>query len=193
MSLSPSPQQWLILAAFAVVAIFLLFARRRAHVPRQAAKNTRQESADVDLRHLEQVRGDIEKLLVQLDRLSTGMNEQLEKKNAELRDAVKDADQRIFALRALVQVSRIGEEEACDDAPSAASSVIAKPAAPARSATTDLQPPPYGMQSRADARTQRIYDLADQGLTPREIAQRLEDHVGEVDLILQLRSAANRL
>lgn len=40
----------------------------------------------------------------------------------------------------------------------------------------------------ADPLAQRIFDLADEGLTPVQIAQRLDQHTGKVELILALRS-----
>jgi hypothetical protein len=39
----------------------------------------------------------------------------------------------------------------------------------------------------ADAQKRAIYDLADQGLTPEEIAGRLGQHAGKVELVLALR------
>ncbi|MFN0132091.1 MAG: hypothetical protein ACKVW3_06115 [Phycisphaerales bacterium] len=40
----------------------------------------------------------------------------------------------------------------------------------------------------ADPLMQRIFDLADEGLSPVQIAQRLDQHTGKVQLILALRS-----
>jgi hypothetical protein len=41
----------------------------------------------------------------------------------------------------------------------------------------------------ADPVTRRVYELADDGLPPVEIARELDEHVGKVELILALRSA----
>lgn len=41
----------------------------------------------------------------------------------------------------------------------------------------------------ADPQTIRIYRLADEGRSPMEIAQELDEHVGKVELILALRKA----
>jgi hypothetical protein len=43
------------------------------------------------------------------------------------------------------------------------------------------------VQDDVDPVTRRVYGLADQGLTPVEIAGRLEEQVGKVELILALR------
>src|SRR5260370_88548 len=82
---SISPQQWLILLSFAIVAIFLLLAKWRT----RPASRSRQVEQEANPRELAQVRSDLEQLLAQLDRLSTKMNQQLDQKNAELQDAVK--------------------------------------------------------------------------------------------------------
>ena len=40
----------------------------------------------------------------------------------------------------------------------------------------------------SDPLTRQIYEMADQGTTPVEIAQQLDEQVGKVELILALRS-----
>ena len=46
-----------------------------------------------------------------------------------------------------------------------------------------------GNDEGADPATRQIYELADQGLEPVEIARRLDQHLGKVQLILALRRA----
>jgi hypothetical protein len=43
--------------------------------------------------------------------------------------------------------------------------------------------------AEAEALAQHIFRLADAGLTPAEIAQRLGQHTGKVELIIALRNA----
>jgi hypothetical protein len=50
-------------------------------------------------------------------------------------------------------------------------------------------PPPPAQAGRAtDPLTRQIYELADEGQTPVEIARRLDEQVGKVELILALRA-----
>jgi len=56
------------------------------------------------------------------------------------------------------------------------------------SASARAQPhPPAEPERPADPISRDVYDLADQGLPPIEIAQRLSEGVGKVELILALR------
>jgi DNA-binding NarL/FixJ family response regulator len=160
----------------------------------------------------------MERLLLELDRLSSSMNRQLDECHGRLQDAIKDADQRVFALRTLVKAVQERPEGASGAAsathPAMARTQVAnlynvesQPGShtpPSRSASSDDAASAGGAGSKlgaasvakassmepVDPRTRRIYELADQGLTAREIARRLEDHVGEVELILHLRELA---
>lgn len=62
----------------------------------------------------------------------------------------------------------------------------------AASPTRDEPDPPPDDEPRqamaGDPLAQRIFDLADEGLSPVQIAQRLDQHTGKVELILALRS-----
>jgi hypothetical protein len=55
---------------------------------------------------------------------------------------------------------------------------------------TPVAPPPPS--DRTDPRHERIYALADQGLSPRDIARELGRPTGEIELILALRPQAAR-
>jgi hypothetical protein len=158
---SVSPQQWVILGAIGLVAAVVLVAKARRRPldapPRESRRldSTNQRSAEI--------RDDMERLLKELSRLSDSIDKQLDGKLEELKAAARDADQRISALRILVQASRPSQ------------------AGEARNVAASADLP--------DPRAEKIYRLADEGLAPIQIAQRLNERVGEVELILNLRSA----
>lgn len=56
----------------------------------------------------------------------------------------------------------------------------------------DSGPTPIGAAMPTDPLTRRIYELADGGASAREIATRLDEPIGKVELILALRSAPVR-
>lgn len=90
---------------------------------------------------------------------------QLDNKAARIEQLLQDADERI---RKLERMQRIERKRAS--------------AEPER--TSDLT-----LGHEPDPVTNRVYELADQGEKPVEIAKQLNQHVGQVELILALRRA----
>lgn len=171
---SPTVQQWGVLALLAALFIIWIVARWKARPLDDSSRRFRREIESAN-RQTDEVRRDLATLLSELERLSTKITTQLDDKYARLQDAIRDADQRIFALRALHQaITAHANSESTERAP---------PIAP----PVELQSPPE--ESSLSARVQA---LADQGLTPLEIAGRVEHPIGEVQLILNLRAAASR-
>ncbi|MBI5763927.1 MAG: hypothetical protein HZA51_10425 [Planctomycetes bacterium] len=159
-SITPSPQQWAVLALLGFVGLAIVVARWRSR-PLDGSPTQYRREIDSANRETGQIRDDMERLLLELETLSTRLNTQLDQKHAQLQESIRDADQRIFALRALVQAARSGEP-------------------------TVMSPPPL---SREESRKARIYELSEKGMTTLEIARQMEQPVGEVELILNLRRA----
>ena len=120
----------------------------------------------------------MEQLLVELERLSRDINAQIDTKFAKLERSIADADKRIPALRILIDEAKKLLDEST---PAAAHSPAAPTAAPA---------PADGRDLAHDERHRRVYELADQDKTPMQIASELDQTVGEVELILNLRRSA---
>jgi hypothetical protein len=119
----------------------------------------------VPVSHLAQQRAverEMSQVLVELSEMARQITAQLDSRAARLEALIQEADQKIARLNG--QTPENGPHMMIQPP---------KPAAP---------PPP------ADSRYQAIYDLADQGLTPRDIAARLEQPRGEIELILALRA-----
>ncbi len=120
------------------------------------------------------MRGDLEELMVEIEQLSKRFATQLNAKSIELEQLIEEADQRIAQLQ----------------------QVRGQPGSAVRDTLTmDAYSPSPGSGSPAsqtpadDPLTKSVYELADQGLTPEQIAQRVGEHVGKVELILALRNA----
>jgi len=155
-SMQVSGQQWMILLGLLGLVTAVAITMWRGKPLPDSPRARRRDFASPE-RTTAQIRDDLETLLVEVQKLSDRLERRLDEKNTAIQDAIKDADQRIFAMRALVQAMR-------ENPPAAAAT-----------------PNPV------DERTQRIYDLADQGRAAIEIAQKLEEPLGEVELILNLR------
>ena len=109
------------------------------------------------------MRRDLEALMVELQELSRKISAEIDTRFVKLEAAMRDADRRIAVLNRLSR----GQE--------------AGPVADALP-TGDSAP---GVE--ADSRHQVVYELADAGFGPVEIARDLGKTPGEVELILNLR------
>jgi hypothetical protein len=92
------------------------------------------------------------------------LSAQLDNKARRLEVLIREADQRIALL---ADGTRDGRR------------------APAAPATRDTDPP--AAPAPLDPLTRSVYEHADSGLSPLEIAQQLDEQVGKVELILALR------
>jgi hypothetical protein len=155
-NLSPSPQQWALLICLAGAAL-IYYAWRRRGSPPWGRITGREEVIDP---RVDSLRDDLSRLLKELEELSARLDQQLAVRHQSVQEAIRDADQRIKALRLLVHAACVKNGGHPGDTP--------------------------------DMRTRRIYELADRGLSATEIARRLEEPAGEVDLILNLRTEAER-
>jgi hypothetical protein len=124
------------------------------------------------------VERDMSNLLVELSEMARQMTAQLDTRAAKLELLLKEADERIALLRSGggVQPDSAGSTEV----PHALDGVIVE--ARASSVSTRLPEP------KMDPRHAQVYDLADGGLSPPEIARQLGRPSGEIELILALRA-----
>jgi hypothetical protein len=110
-----------------------------------------------------QLRRDLESLIMELQELSRKISAEIDTRFAKLEAALQDADRRIAVLNRLTR--QTGES-------------AAKPS-PSASTVRGSDSP--------EERYTAIYELADVGFTPVEIARDLGRTPGEVELILNLR------
>jgi len=198
----PSPQQWAIFAGLAtfVLLTIVLALRRKSD---EASSRLHRRELDAANRQAVAIRQDMAELLSELRALSERIDRQLDDKCGELRGAIEEADRRIASLSELIGSSQRAGGVAATSGQS--------PVLRGRSAMNDSAPQPDPVHTRLeepiadpcmsavenaasdpDVRAGRIHRLADQGLTAPEIARRLEEPLGEVELILNLRNACDR-
>jgi len=172
-----STQQYALIAAL-VLALFVLF--RIGRQPRQGSPKAYRREIDAATARTTATKKDMEQLMIQLDELARTINSQIDTKFARLEHSIREADRRIAALRILLDAAR--------SAGASLGHAELLPACKEADATTANAAPENG--ASPGSRNQRIYELADKGLNSVDIARQLDEYVGEVDLILNLRAAA---
>lgn len=180
--------EYLFIIAGILFAILLLqfFGRRKRRgrsfaesLPRPSSKRTVSQAPGIPLRERAGISSDMRELLVELQELSRTINAQMDTKFARLESSVRSADRRIADLERLI---RRAERVPAVDVTVGEPGPETLPAA---------QSAPADVSAGDDEKKESIYKLADDGSTPREIAQQLQLNTGEVELILALRDKQN--
>jgi hypothetical protein len=154
-------------ALLLVVTLWLLWASRRKL--KQQARQPKRSSPQREPPALapgskEQMRRDLESLIAELEQLSRKISAEIDTRFAKLEAAMHDADRRIAALHRLTK----------QGAAQGGQSPLPREAGP--------------VSDRPEDRYTLIYELADVGFSPVEIARDLGRTPGEVELILNLRN-----
>jgi hypothetical protein len=160
-----SPRVW-IFFALAMLALFYMAVLRP--MMRRKKDPLERGSGFSSLSQQRAVERQMQNLLVELSEMSRQITAQLDTRSAKLELLIKEADEKIAALK------RLGASEA-----SAPASPILEDPEPAGS----LPPAPVEIDPRHAA----VYSLADEGRDIGEIATTLGRPRGEVELILALR------
>lgn len=157
--------------AITMIAAGLLLHYRKKRAQNFANSVTPHEQIDRN-RQMRGVKGDLEDLMVEIEQLAKRFATQLDAKTFELEDLLQQADRRIAELKRLHQQdmpSTQGEGDA---------NTLPTPVAP-------IEPEPIFPE---DPLARSVYQLADEGMEPMQIAQQLEEHIGKIELILALRA-----
>lgn len=168
------------LAALVVASIVVFLASRRQRRPEPLARTPRRDP-DVPAADVRAIQGDLANLIAELESLSERLSADAAARQEQLHALIAQADERIAALQNQL------------NAPAARAGVpMPKPATglgPLPSLRSIVAPAsrPAAATTGADDRHGAIYALADEGLTPVEIAQRVGQRIGEIELILNLR------
>jgi cell division protein FtsN len=129
-----------------------------------------------------EARGSLEAVMVETQELTRVCAAQMENRVTRLEQLLLRADERIAHLEALLRAS--GQTPpASEPAPSQRPTVETRSPAPF---TPPVATPPPA--DAADPLARRVYELADAGRSPVDIAQSLDEHPGKVELILALRT-----
>lgn len=121
-------------------------------------------------------------LIAEARRLSDQLADRFDGRAEELAGLLQEADTRIVRLERVLNTARAPTPEHDPEALSAAAAQVA--GRPPR--TTNIIEPAMAAHG-GDPMAGEIYRLSDEGLPPVEIATRLGQHTGKVELILALR------
>jgi hypothetical protein len=158
----------LVLAVVCLTAVMLATRRRIRDSQRTPSHTARRQFAQ----HREQSRSirDVEQVMLELDQLSRQIHGRIDTKLARLETLIRDADQRIEKLTRLADKAD---------------------GRPRFEITLDEEQPREQQSDNPatlnDERHADVFQLADDGSSPFEIAQKLGRPVGEIELILALR------
>ena len=165
---------WIAIAVGILTVVYVTLVRP---LRQKKAKDPLEESpVRTSLAQRRAVERDMSNLLVELSEMARQMTAQLDTRAAKLELLLKEADERIAALRSMGRDSAVSAMAAT--AAERLEGVIAEARAPLGPALTE---------QKIDPRHAQVYDLADEGHSPQEIARRLERPSGEIELILALR------
>ena len=164
----------------AVAAFLLMMSMRRRRPTPQAPPIPEPQPRSTESVASPALRRDLDALMVELQDLSRRISAEIDTRFAKLEAAMKDADRRIAVL------NRLTRESGAPRVMPASSSM--EPADENRDPAAAPKPP--RLRSAPDVRHTVIYELADAGFTPVEIARDLGRTPGEVELILNLRRQA---
>lgn len=158
----------LILLILGISALMLISTRRRLRKTANSPKAyTREQRAR--LRDEQSLVQEMEEVMARLEEVSSEMQARIDTRFAKLESVLRDADQRIDRLERLLR--------RCEGRPTIDLTIN-------ESADPPGEP---GEDSADDPRRRQIYDLADAGSTPLQIAEQTGQSTGEVELILALR------
>jgi TolA-binding protein len=160
-----SPWAMAVLGVGLLLVIASLFIGIRRQRAADAGRLTATEQIERN-RKLRGMQGQLEQLMVEIEEMARRVSAQLDNKAVRLEKLLDEAELKIAELQRL-------EEGATP---------------PAR---TTVQPPPEAAPapSGSDPTAQAVYDLADRGYSPLDIAQQLDEQPGKVELILALRQS----
>ena len=162
-STAVSPQMWMLYAVGLLTIMYAVFMRPKMQ------KNKDPLSRPPSLARQRSVEKQMDTLLVELSEMARQITAQLDTRAAKLDALIREADEKIAALRS-------------PPPPAPSQAEPAHPAAAGRDVPGVTEP-----LAIDDPRHAAVYQLADRGLNAGQIAQRLGRPNGEIELILALR------
>jgi hypothetical protein len=151
----PDPfQKWALIIAGILTVIYVVMR------PMRKRKDPMIHGPSLSLAGQREVEKQMTELVVELEKMARQMTSQLDTRAAKLELLIREADEKIAALRST------------DHSPPQ---------------TIRVEPAQIRQALLPDNRHTGVYELADQGQTPRQIAQQLSRPYGEIELILALR------
>jgi hypothetical protein len=179
LALKPSndPAAYIALLLGGMVLIYLAVLRPMMRKRKDPLENAPARTGFAQQRAVER---DMQHLLVEYEQMIRNMTAGLDTRAAKLELLISEADEKLAALRAATAA-------AADGLNTPGAPVHAR--APANGLVGPAAAPPLA-SSGPDPRHAEVYALADEGLSPRDVARKLGRPNGEIELILALRSGA---
>jgi hypothetical protein len=173
---SSDPTKWIaiLLGGFALIYLVVLRPMMRAKKGKDPLEQ-RPFSGMAQQRAMER---DMQILLVEYEKMIRNMTAGVDTRAVKLELLIKEADDKIAELRALIASPGSGGSDGA---------ALMKLSNPYSAAPPSNPPAPT---PGPDPRHAEIYALVDQGLTPRDVARRLNRPNGEIELILALRAGS---
>ena len=193
-------------------SMLMMLRKRRA---RAASAPTPREKIE-QIRQQRGIRGDLENLMVEIEQMAKRLSAHLDSKSIRIERLLREADQQIARLERLKSTGGYPADPTPDPSqasndPHASTGNGPSPSPPSNTlnlngpnaaasphqTTSAHRPAPSPQPAGAtdeqtdpdEALTQSIYQMADQGAKPMDIAKQLNEHLGKVELILALRDA----
>ncbi|RMD62599.1 MAG: hypothetical protein D6824_06545 [Planctomycetota bacterium] len=173
----------LLTAGVAVLTLWAVLAlRRRLRRRRQSARTpTKPPTASVSQSRVDRQRAEIEQLMVDAEELVRRLAALLDNKAARAEQTLDRLEARLREVERHAALLPSDPASARMRPNSSAPETAAQPTAPASVLETTTAP--------MDPLREEVVKLAGEGLTPVEIASRLNEQVGKVELILALHNA----
>ncbi len=182
--LQSDPSRLLGYGALAAIAVVTYFSLRTSHRKLRESNRVDAREPIERFKNREPLRNDMEELLVQLQELSRNINAQIDTRFAKLEASIRAADERIARLHHLAEdvppPPEVFDEMVDDDDALPADAA----AAPASRAVPEPQQPASAHE--------HVYQMADAGRSPVDIARQTGRTTGEIELILALRAKPGR-
>ena len=175
---------WFVIVVAILAIVYVTFVRPLRQKKKDRDPLQRQPAGGA-LARQRTVEREMSNLLVELSEMARQMTAQLDTRAAKLELLLKEADEKILLLKQSgAGAAAESDSGSATAAATALEGVIVEARAPLHAAMPEPQ--------QLDPRHARIYDLADEGHSPQEIARELERPSGEIELILALRSRSGR-
>ncbi|QDU70298.1 hypothetical protein [Mucisphaera calidilacus] len=155
---------------FIIMGLYNLRAKKRRS-PQKPARDQLEE-----LKQRKAVKDDLTRVMIEVEELTRRFSSQIDAKTIKLERMIQEAEVRIDQLRQLQQQ----QPTQTPDQPLSPGNQTPDPAE-----TTSPTPPMTDLRNA-------VHQLADDGLDPIAIAEKLDEHVGKIELILALRSNPTR-
>ena len=173
----------LILGILLILISLMMSMKKRRN--KSASRVTAHEHLD-RLKNKHAVKNDLETLMVEIEELGKRLSHQIDAKTIALERLLDEAELRITQLSSLTSPENPAPAPAKPSIfQSQMENSTANPTAthPVQAAST----PPVTTKQMAKTDFIRIYQLADAGNSPQQIAQEVGEHIGKIELILALR------